>query len=804
MRIPNFRKNLVWAVILITGARLYAWENRETHPAITEQAVSVNEARVDDYLKTQLGLSDGLSTQLYWDFPSDIEGRVKKGGTNPNQRTRTILEWIRTGSNIEDEDGRTIPWRPRHHFHDPIRNSGLDNHADHPDWEAPFWSSWLPLGQSAMDWAILGTAAQEPFTNNEKWSAARTMFYDSLTSATKSEREAQLAEAFLKLGCVLHMIEDMGVPAHTRNDFLFGHYRHAFFNWGNPLEGWVEGQIEDNDGQSLWTGTGPVVFNELAEYFDADEYAGGYLGDGILPPVELWGLSECTNYQFLSLSTVFGCSGSLYQFPHPAIGKTTLFVESVPDGLKGYFNGSNYGVTHLARDSYTRYRGARYSLFGPSIDSTITTDDPNVFEDYANITIPRTIDYAAGLINYFFRGSIEVSIGCPQGCDPATNTATYTMIITNTSMNTNREQVLKGGAFEFYWEDWPGNRTQANNFTVYTYDPCDPCTVQLWDENSILPYGEHIKAEATFDVPECTDIKDYVVVYKGAINDFQYPDDTDPADAEALACWTKSASSTAPPESYTFLVTEWGGTDEYSDCAHYTFDIFNMENPDGYTLNKTPDSSCLDCRWYEMDHHVCEWFQPCSNCDMTQIMILRASSSDVFCVIITPFWETRCGQVVGCQCPGSYKRCFARQQGESYDDFWDRIFNGGVFGDGSEPDCTEEGCVIGALGGWTDSWVRVLWLPTMEMMMGTGGGMDGMADGESMLISDTDSLSPTELQQASEIEAQPQAEPRVAERIEQIKELLDWLYEIKDEIDEDTWLNLTSTLEDMLKELQAD
>ena len=39
---------------------------------------------------------------------------------------------------------------------------------------------------------------------------------------------------------------------------------------------------------------------------------------------------------------------------------------------------------------------------------------------------------------------------------------------------------------------------------------------------------------------------------------------------------------------------------------------------------------------------------------------------------------------------------------------------------------------------------------------------------------------------------------------EQIKELLDWLYEIKDDIDEETWLNLTTALEDMLKELEAD
>ena len=412
---------LIHLIILLgLQSELYGWDNKLTHPAITERGIAVS--TVDAYLKTQVGLADGVSTQLYWDFPPDIKKRISDGDAYPNTTTRSISEWLRVGSIIEDQDNRFFPppWRPRHHFHDPIRNSGLDNHADHPDWDAPGTSSWLPLGQSAIDWAISGTAVQEPFTNNENWSAARTMFYDSLTSALESERQAQLAEAFLKLGCVLHMIEDMGVPAHTRNDFLFGHYRSVFY-WGNPLEDWVEKQIEGNSGQSPWAGTAPVVFDTLAGYFDADIYAGGYLGDGILPPAEVWGLSECTNYQFLSLSTVFGCSGSLYQFPHPAIGKTTPFLEPVPEGLKGYFDGSNYGVNHLARDSYTRYRGVRYLLFGPSLDSTTTTDDIKVFEDYADITLPRTIDYAAGLINYFFRGSIDVAIGCPQGCDPATN-----------------------------------------------------------------------------------------------------------------------------------------------------------------------------------------------------------------------------------------------------------------------------------------------------------------------------------------------------------------------------------------------
>ena len=62
------------------------------------------------------------------------------------------------------------------------------------------------------------------------------------------------------------------------------------------------------------------------------------------------------------------------------------------------------------------------------------------------------------------------------------------------------------------------------------------------------------------------------------------------------------------------------------------------------------------------------------------------------------------------------------------------------------------------------------------------------------------SLSPAEQKETG---SQP-SEPSAEEQVEQIKELLDWLSEIKDEIDEDIWLNLTAALEEILKELGAD
>ena len=81
-----------------------------------------------------------------------------------------------------------------------------------------------------------------------------------------------------------------------------------------------------------------------------------------------------------------------------------------------------------------------------------------------------------------------------------------------------------------------------------------------------------------------------------------------------------------------------------------------------------------------------------------------------------------------------------------------------------------------------------------------GGGMAKMMGAESMLIDPIAPLASFRLQQTTAIPA----EPGVDEQIQQIKKLLDWLYEIKDEVDEETWLSLVTSLEEMLKELEAD
>jgi hypothetical protein len=52
-------------------------------------------------------------------------------------------------------------------------------------------------------------------------------FYKSLIHPAGINRERYMAETFLTLGHVLHLLQDMAVPAHTRDDFSIGHNREA-------------------------------------------------------------------------------------------------------------------------------------------------------------------------------------------------------------------------------------------------------------------------------------------------------------------------------------------------------------------------------------------------------------------------------------------------------------------------------------------------------------------------------------------------------------------------------------------------
>ncbi len=230
-RCEIINRSLVVSLLLMkcffcfSSASLYAWEQNYTHPALSQEASNIS--LVGTYLQNQLGYAAGLNTQLQITNTTTpfIEDLIDRG-MDPSVTTRSILGWMQEGSKLEDAKHRQA--RSQHHFYDPTRNAGLDNRTDYPDWEGLVtkFSPFDLRGESALFWITTGTSSTGyPKDNQETWSATRNKFYSALTSNVASDCEQYFAEMFLAVGHILHMLEDIGSPAHTRNDFLFGHYR---------------------------------------------------------------------------------------------------------------------------------------------------------------------------------------------------------------------------------------------------------------------------------------------------------------------------------------------------------------------------------------------------------------------------------------------------------------------------------------------------------------------------------------------------------------------------------------------------
>ena len=144
-----FRVLILLSVLLVFNGALFGFGNKATHPAITERAVT--STTIDDYLKNNLGLSDGLQTELQYNteqYNFLIRKRMYRGSFQPDITKRTAYDWIRAGSVIEDEDGYKYPIRPRHHFHDPLHNVGLNNKFDHPNYSYLSMSIRYEIGET--------------------------------------------------------------------------------------------------------------------------------------------------------------------------------------------------------------------------------------------------------------------------------------------------------------------------------------------------------------------------------------------------------------------------------------------------------------------------------------------------------------------------------------------------------------------------------------------------------------------------------------------------------------------------------
>jgi len=308
----------------------------------------------------------------------------------------TVEDWMVHGSKWEDltfliDPNFKIQDLLTSHFHNPLTNKG-------------YTVAGVEEGESAYDRA-------NNADNLWSWKNARDYLYAELTAMNKSEREQALSACFDALGHLMHLVQDMAVPAHTRND-LHGFsetyeaytkdkrtklkYTSAPFPyWNISMSPHAPKQFWDLD---VYNGT--ITYNNSA--FDN----GGYIG-----------LAEYTNANFLSKDTIFDEEN----FPHPSKQNTNYYdfgllpfvVITTPDKINlNAIPISGYGKTWLAALRYWGEEILGSSSLKKYTRSVFLNDECH--KEYAQDLIPRAVGYSAGLLDYFFRGQFHIEVLAPS------------------------------------------------------------------------------------------------------------------------------------------------------------------------------------------------------------------------------------------------------------------------------------------------------------------------------------------------------------------------------------------------------
>jgi hypothetical protein len=410
----------------------YSWSNETTHPFMTT-AASEGSA-FERWLATAVPLIGDPNVAVY---DADPLGTPLGGWS--------MRSWLEVGAELEDAPALRV----LAHFHDPTKT-----------WDkAGFWDSsmqsdyGISFAPSALLWATEdGTSLAKVGINEWNWNRARAHIYNALTSAAATDRSTELQWALRSLGQVAHLLQDMAVPAHVRND---SHFWAAITNGviGFNIESWAAEQVTSCNGTlCLQDGT---RFSESIPSASEDvmpflrQYGVPYLWDsyhlrfGALPSASTQqGLAEYTSSNFFSLGTIF----SGYDYPSragshivisPSGGESQLWCVKTEGDPTVLARGTQLGLWTAAmhwaelspedledldageaaailRDFARAVAGGKeVPCSDPAnpLETTAASDwvlDSSLYRLHAGKLLPRAVGYSRALLDYFARGSLTV------------------------------------------------------------------------------------------------------------------------------------------------------------------------------------------------------------------------------------------------------------------------------------------------------------------------------------------------------------------------------------------------------------
>ena len=389
---------LMCCLVLQGGSSVcLAHDNTTVHPKITASAA-----------QSSVGLQN---------FLSENYARATEGTVN----------WLIAGSVYED-----IPFtRGFNHFYDPTKHPALGL-TDGFDWGA----------HSSFEWA---TEDLTQFGNQSfPWRLVRAYELNALTNSSRVARQQSLDWTMFYLGHVIHLNQDLTVPAHVRNDNHGLTLKHGF--WETWIM-WTENYGRDvyskqdpakafplqtqHQGWAWWQNT--AKFQKLENFWNRDFLSSGGANalnsDAGNEAGKQLGLSEFCNGNFISEDSPYGeffFFRGKHWFQYPSLADTTqpkLRPYNLADSvdaieLRNHKEGNRLRIRKagagiiVTNHSALNYLAVKNTpkLGNAQMQVTLTLHDDKVLQEYHEKLIPKAVEYSAGILDYFFRGTMTLSV----------------------------------------------------------------------------------------------------------------------------------------------------------------------------------------------------------------------------------------------------------------------------------------------------------------------------------------------------------------------------------------------------------
>jgi hypothetical protein len=393
---------LIAAAVICSALPASAYNDFYTHPDLTILATRKSVLYTDGTIMRSLGL-----------LPAVQQGFLY-GARFEHYRIGTmeydLAQFIGEGSYDED-----LGVRPRNHFYDPYNEKAL-SFLGPANYKSPDWML-EPSTILEQSWSLRDT--------REYLRRALTFTEGSPVEADEQRRRA-MASVFLGLGHVLHHIQDMAQPQHTRDD------THIDSVWAIPFGLYNPSRYEDYTMRrraqvnGIAAGASPLDLS-TGQFRVARDFWKNISGTG---------MAERTNREFVSHGTNFVEGGSHvtrggYPLPLAGIGTEytvqALYDEAgavVPAQIQSLCGLPATGCTMVMVATNTTPKASTFSIFDqdmrrngitvvwegivPVLTRVLYSLNRFNFDDHHRVLIDRAVSYSAGFLNHFFRGKFEV------------------------------------------------------------------------------------------------------------------------------------------------------------------------------------------------------------------------------------------------------------------------------------------------------------------------------------------------------------------------------------------------------------